>query len=176
VNRGDGNWAEISPDGIHRYALHRKWGDGPVLGWIMLNPSTAGVIINDQTVRQVMHFSRREGYGACWAGNLFSLRSPSPDVLRESSTRTGPLNGVWLRALLAEVPEVVLAWGANGGEPWAQERRDEVRAMIAEYGVTVSCLGTTASGEPRHPCRLPRTTPLTRFDLPRGAPGVLTGE
>lgn len=163
-----GNWAEISPDGIYRYALHREWvPGGPTLGWIMLNPSTADAVINDPTIIKIMHVSEREGYGAAWVANLFAYRSPSPAALREAAAdghpghdATGPFTDMWLRTMLAAVPEVVLAWGANGGKPWARTRRDEVLAMIAEYPVTVACLGRNGNGEPRHPCRLANATPL----------------
>jgi hypothetical protein len=163
MNRGDGNWAEISPDGLYRYALHRQWGDGPTLGWLMLNPSTAGAVINDQTIGQVMFFSEREGYGAAWVSNLFAYRTFSPRVLRlavDAGHATGLVTDIWIRSMLASVPVVVLAWGAHGGEPWAKDRRDAVLQLAAEYGAAVSCLGKTAKGEPRHPCRLGRATKL----------------
>jgi hypothetical protein len=160
-----GNWAEISPDGTWRYALHRLWGNGPVLGWIMLNPSTADAVLNDQTIVKIMHISAREGYDGAWVANLFAYRSPSPSILAnlvgvDLAHAIGPLTDVWLRTMLAAVPGVVVAWGAHGGQSWAVPRRDEVRAMIEEYGVTVTCLGRTAGGEPKHPCRLANATPL----------------
>src|SRR5438552_14460864 len=74
-----GDWAEISPCGTWRYGLGRGWDPAlPVLGWIMLNPSTADAKINDQTIRRVMTISRAAGYGAAWVANLFALPSPSP--------------------------------------------------------------------------------------------------
>lgn len=156
-----GNWAEISPDGAYRYGLGRRWGDGPVLGWIMLNPSAADAVTDDQTIRQVTAFSKREGYGAAWVANLFALRTPSPDVLRgHRADRAGPLADIWLRTMLAAVPEVVLAWGAHGGERWAEPRRYEVTDLVAEYPVTVSVLGWTRNKQPKHPCRLAHATPL----------------
>ena len=160
-----GNWAEISPCGIWRYALHRGWSDGPTLGWIMLNPSTADAVLNDPTITKIMHISRREGYAAAWVANLFAYRSPSPDALRDLVTfdreyAIGPANDNWLRTMLAAVPGVVLAWGAHGGEPWATQRRDEVLSMVAGSGVTVASLGKTRDGEPKHPCRLANATLL----------------
>lgn len=176
----DGNWAEISGDGRYRYALGRDVGDGPCLGWVMLNPSTADAVLNDQTIRQVMYFTRQAGYGSAWVANLFALRSPSPDILRkcagEPAYAIGPDNDLWLRAMLRNVPEVVLAWGAHASMPWARDRRDGVLAMVTEYPVTVSCLGLTGTGEPRHPCRLAGSTPLAAFALPGPHRGVITTE
>ena len=159
-------WAEFSGDRRFRWALGRDWGGGPALGWLMLNPSTAGAETGDRTVDQVVHFSRREGYGGAWIANLYGYRSPLPRVLRDLAVSGagyaagGPENDRWIRTMLAAVPRVVLAWGATAGQPWARDRRDAVLAMVAASGTPALCLGTTSGGHPRHPCRLPRSVPL----------------
>ena len=155
------SWAEISDDQRYRYALGRRWGDGSLLGWIMLNPSTADAETSDQTVNRVVYFSKREGYGGLWVANPFAYRSPSPAALREAATdghlghyAIGPANDEWIARMLGEVPAVVLAWGAHGGEKWALPRVRAVHEMARLSGIRMLCLGTTAGGEPRHPCRL----------------------
>lgn len=47
-------WAEISADEQYRYELGRRWAAGPLLGWVMLNPSRADKRFNDQTVLKVI--------------------------------------------------------------------------------------------------------------------------
>ena len=158
-------WAEISDCGTWRYALRRTWADGPVLGWLMLNPSTADAVLNDQTIHQVMHFSRRDGYGGAWVANLYAFRSPSPAVLHElvrsdPERAIGPDSNNWIAEMLLTVPAVVAAWGSHGGKQWALPRKAAVLDAARSAGIPVLCLGTTAAGEPRHPCRLARVTPL----------------
>jgi hypothetical protein len=160
-----GSWAAISLCGTWRYALGRQWAPGPVLGWIMLNPSKADAKVSDQTAVKCMTISRLAGYGGLQIGNLHAFRSPSPAVLREVARRdperaAGPDCDRWLAVMLGQVDRVVLAWGAHGGEPWALPRRSGVLDLVGRSGIPVACLGATAAGEPRHPCRLANATPL----------------
>lgn len=47
VAKDEGAWAELSADRSYRYELGRRWGEGPLLPWIMLNPSTADALKDD---------------------------------------------------------------------------------------------------------------------------------
>ena len=154
-------WAEISADEADRYALTRTWAAGPRLGWLALNPSTANATVNDQTVLKIMHISEREGYGGAWVGNAYALRATTPLPLRRRDPDpVGPENNWWLRRMLGQVPAVVLAWGDNGARPWARRRIAAVLALVEASGTPALCLGQTAGGQPRHPCRLANATPL----------------
>lgn len=42
----------MSEDGRYRYRLWRQWDRGPVMAWIMLNPSTADAHTDDPTTRR----------------------------------------------------------------------------------------------------------------------------
>lgn len=53
---------------------------------------------------------------------------------------------------------LVLAWGANA--PLAALEVAKVAARATEYGVAPMCLGTTKSGQPRHPLMLAYDTEL----------------
>ena len=79
--------AQFSPGGEYRYLLTRHWGAGPVMCWIMLNPSTATADADDPTVTRCRCFARREGYARLVIVNLFGLRSPSP---RGAAVSPGP--------------------------------------------------------------------------------------
>ncbi|WP_131822315.1 DUF1643 domain-containing protein, partial [Mycobacteroides chelonae] len=56
--------AVISADGLYRYELHRSWRAGPVVEFIMLNPSTADAEVDDATIRRCIGFAKQWGYGA----------------------------------------------------------------------------------------------------------------
>src|ERR1700722_11579781 len=87
--------AVISEDGLYRYVLSRRWADGPVLPWIMLNPSTADASRNDPTLTRVIRQTIRRRlrgipYGGACVLNLYALRSPDPSVLRDAQWRGDP--------------------------------------------------------------------------------------
>jgi hypothetical protein len=156
--------AVISEDGLYRYVLNRRWSDRPVMPWVMLNPSTADVTIDDPTIRRCTAFARREGCGGICVLNLYAVRSPSPDILRNHGQfkpdlldPVGPDNDKWLRGLAengTEVP-VVAAWGAN---LLAAARVPAVLELLGSLPVV--CLGITAKGAPRHPLYVRADAPL----------------
>ena len=73
--------AVISPCGKYRSSLFRTWGDGPILYWVLLNPSTADAKKNDPTVRKAIGFARYNGFGSIMIENLVPYRSTDPKNL-----------------------------------------------------------------------------------------------
>ena len=53
--------AELSGDRYYRYSLWRQWDEGPSVLWIMLNPSTADVYVDDPTIRRCVGFAKAWG-------------------------------------------------------------------------------------------------------------------
>lgn len=140
--------AVISPCGQYRYRLDRRWGDGPTLGFIMLNPSTADAEIDDATIRRCMGFARREGCGGIQVVNLFAYRATDPAHLLTVADPIGPENDLYVRSLKGPV---VAAWGAH---PMARK---------GFFGRHLLCLGKTKDGYPRHPLYVHRDAPLIDY-------------
>lgn len=151
--------AEFEEDdhgGRHRLALWRRWGDGPRVHWLMLNPSTADEQDNDRTLDRITGHSARWGYGALTVTNLYSFCATTP---RDLWTHAGPLTlpaadvHTARAALAAEI--TVCAWGANGRD----ERAADVLRLVPAPHVLAGEAGPllTASGHPVHP--LTRTHP-----------------
>ncbi|MCB9492102.1 MAG: DUF1643 domain-containing protein [Dehalococcoidia bacterium] len=142
--------ASFSRDRRYRYELGRRWGLGPAVTWVMLNPSTADATVDDPTIRRCIDFSRSWGFGALRVVNLFALRTPEPSALLHVDDLLGPggdrrLREV-LRAVLRAADEVVVAWGNVHPRLGAR-----VEAIASLLPAETSCLGLTARGEPRHP-------------------------
>lgn len=150
--------AVISRDGRFRYSLRRVWdATKPTVLFIGLNPSVADHRIDDQTIRRCITFARSWGFGQLAMANLFALRTPSPRELRRASDPVGPRNDRWLRRLVAEAEEVVMAWGDHG----AYLARDRVVLAMLQRP---RCLGLSKLGHPRHPLYLRSTTVLCDLD------------
>ncbi len=145
--------ASISACRLFRYRLTRYWGPGPMLPFVMLNPSTADADFDDPTIRRCMSFARREGKGGIVVVNLYALRSPSPAILSDSPDPFGPDNGDALidvadYAASNGVP-IICAWGTKG-----DIRPGRVLAILSTLrsaGAELKCLRKTKAGHPWHP-------------------------
>lgn len=180
-------------DGDFRYLLHRSWtvgrgiGEGgspwPRLCWVMLNPSTADATTDDPTVRKCIGFAKRWGYHAIDIVNLFALRATDPRSLLVGDWREhiGAENDEHISKAIRGASTVVAAWGAWGER--FRERTAEVRDLVdkvvrrrSEFVPYIPppallTLGTTSSGEPRHPLMLSYATPTCAW-LPTTARAV----
>jgi hypothetical protein len=140
----------ISRCGRYRYALWRRWADGPQVLFVMLNPSTADQRDDDPTIRRCIGLAARWGYAAVAVGNLFAFRTPSPRVLRRAAYPVGRANDRWLQRLAAESGRMIAAWGNDGT---LLGRDVQVRSMLAP----LYALSLTRCGQPRHPLYVPNS-------------------
>lgn len=163
--------AAISGDGLYRYALTRTWGDGPMLTFVMLNPSTADAQQDDPTIRRCVGFARVLGYDGLRVVNLYAFRATKPTDLWRAADPTG---GQRNDDLLTEVGHlarhgqgIVAAWGAHA-------RPDRVTHVLSFPGWDrLTALGVTKAGAPRHPLYLPATAVPTPWPAgPVLAPAV----
>jgi hypothetical protein len=143
--------AAFSDDGHYRYRLTRRWGPGPALMFVSLNPSTAGAHRNDATVRRDIGFARRFGYNAFNILNLYAGKATDPKALAAMTDPVGPDNDAHLDAAAAEHDVIVFAWGAHAQEARARAVATRIRRICRASGGTVAVLGWTADDQPRHP-------------------------
>src|SRR5438045_3510538 len=84
--------AAISACGRYRWWLRRSWhqgGNGRVLCFIMLNPSTADARTDDPTIRRCMGFARSWGFSTLDVRNLFAWRATEPTELLRTDDPIG---------------------------------------------------------------------------------------
>lgn len=144
--------------GRYRYLLRRRWGAGPRVAFVMLNPSTADASRDDPTIRRCVGFARRWGFRSVDVVNLFAYRTPHPRALARAADPVGPANDRHLRRAVRRAALVVCAWGATD---LAHARARAVAGLFD--GIRLRCLGWTRSGAPRHPLYLRRGARLRRF-------------
>ena len=152
--------ADISPDRLFRYRLWRRWGDGPSMTFIGLNPSTADEATDDQTIRKCIGFAVRNGCQAIEMLNLFAFRARYPADLKAAVDPIGPKNDAMLVQWSQQAQFVVACWGIDGTY---QQRDSSVISMLRENGIVVKCLGMTQRGLPRHPVMCPYSATITAF-------------
>lgn len=142
--------AILSDDGVYRYLLWRRWSPGDLLGFVMLNPSTADASVDDPTIRRCMGFARDLGYGGILVVNVFAFRATDPRSLPASTDEAfgGPENAAALALVSGACPVVIAAWGAHKR---AGDLAQRVRGIVGD----MHCLGVTKDGAPRHPLYLP---------------------
>ncbi|MGS5046043.1 MULTISPECIES: DUF1643 domain-containing protein [unclassified Mameliella] len=147
--------AVVSDCGCYRYRLTRRWADGPICGFIMLNPSTADAETDDPTIRRCIGFAKREGCGGIVVVNLYAYRATKPAdlwALDPSERIGGPQAEIELHRAIRDSEIMVAAWGANTkrAEHW----------IVEKYGPHLKCLGKTKHGHPRHPLYVKGNAPL----------------
>ena len=70
--------ATISADGVYRGALRRWWRAGPIVAWLLLNPSTADSLHDDPTLLRLIGWTWRWGYAGLVVVNVYPFRASKP--------------------------------------------------------------------------------------------------
>lgn len=106
--------ALLSPCGRYRYRLTRQWrAAGQTALWVMLNPSTADAVEDDNTIRAITRITQAWGYRGFMVGNIYALRSRDPAALWRADDPAGPENARHLNNMAASAHRIVAAWGAH---------------------------------------------------------------
>jgi hypothetical protein len=145
--------AIISSCGAFRYELRRVWDDSrPPYVSGMLNPSTADADNDDPTIRRNRRRAEAMGFGSLIVWNLGAGRATEPKVWKKLFDPIGPKNDQHIRRILQECRDrngiAVVGWG-NHGSFMGRDRT--VTRIAQELDIDFHCLGTTKSGQPRHP-------------------------
>lgn len=167
--------AQLSPDGLYRYRLDRRWGGvltGQRVLWVMLNPSTADHRVDDPTIRRCIAFSRRERFDELRVLNLWARRSATFTELvsMDSRQRYGQHEVDWEHEA-DQAQRVIVAWGRNIERvPDGRKRAAYVLSKLrSARSDDVLCLGhtrPTAGGYrcPRHPLYINGQQPLIPYN------------
>lgn len=159
--------AIISDCGTYRYELTRPtFRDGPIVSVFMVNPSTADWAVNDATIRKLLGFGKRLGWGELIVGNIFAFRATDINALRTATDPVGPLNHGHLLSIMLRSQMSIVAWGTLGKLP--KELRDEWRVvanMARALNRKLLCWGTCNDGHPRHPVMIGYDNELIHWDM-----------
>jgi hypothetical protein len=150
-------WLSEEDPPVYRWTLHRVFGSGECLRFIMLNPSTADALKDDPTIVKCLGFATRLGFGSIDVVNLFPFRATKPTVMwaaqKDGVDIGGGVQGKrhLQAALRAPNGLTIAAWGAN-----VRNDHPRVRWLMEQEGADrLHCLSRTKRGEPCHPLMLP---------------------
>ncbi|MEM6686104.1 MAG: DUF1643 domain-containing protein [Bacteroidota bacterium] len=135
--------AIFSKNRKHRYALIRTWNTAlPMMMCIGLNPSVANEQQDDPTIRRVINFAEKWGFGGVYMCNLFSYITSYPEQLK--ITKNNSKNDFYLKSYAEKSQEVLCAWGRHKA---AKERATKVLKMMHH----TTALQINKDGSPKHP-------------------------
>lgn len=162
--------AHISDCGTYRYRLWREWDKSqPTLAFLMLNPSTADHLADDQTVTRCMSRAVAGKFGRLEVANLFPLRATNPDELLRHPDPLGPTrSGVTADGAILDAIDrasmVICAWGAH---PAAAPRAAELTHVLRITGMRGKLfhLGLNKDGSPKHPLYIAASTRPKLFEF-----------
>lgn len=160
--------AIISHCGRYRYRLERQSLGLGQTTVIMVNPSTADATTDDATIRKLLGFGNRNGWGRIVVGNLFAFRAVEVRTMAIAPDPVGPDNDGHLMDMLREADRVVVAWGPMGKLPKRlRDRYRRVREMAHMASRPLFSIGAPAKdGHPCHPLMLPYSHKLQPWTDP----------
>lgn len=156
----------LDPLQRYRYRLWRRWRQGPIALFIMLNPSTADAHQDDPTIRRCTGFASLWDMAGFEVVNLFAYRATNPQELLGVDDPVGPENDQTIVDCCAKATKVVVAWGSH---PLAEKRGQDIRILTT--GIPLYCLGMTQNHSPRHPLYMAAVTKLVRWEPDGLQPG-----
>jgi hypothetical protein len=134
------------PGDCYRYRPSRTWNEKkPHALFVMMNPSTADLKVDDPTVAKCGRFARAWGYGGIHVGNTFAYRATDKKHLRLIADPIGPDNDKplghgecigdrRLRVRAAGPPHLSGARAARGTSAHEKSRRHPARVEALEAG------------------------------------------
>ena len=139
-----------------RYQLWRIWDPTlPLVLFVLLNPSVGDAAQDDPTLRRLVYFAKKFGFGGFYVGNLYAEITPYPKTLYQKHPKRERKNFIHLKEMLSLCERVVFAWG----------RTEPLPLWLDEMVEDAWCFGFTANGRPKHPLYLANKTTLVPFSL-----------
>jgi len=144
-----------------RYLLRRDIDmlGGKVVVSVGYNPSIAGAVDDDPTIRREIDYCKRWGASTLLNVNAFAAVATDPDDLAAMEDPVGPLNDEAIRvaaAYCAQRGGILLAsWGVPKGKAVTKRLAAARFEQLRSIGLPFHALRVTSGGHPEHPLYLP---------------------
>ena len=141
----------------YRYSLTRIWDyTKDIITIIMLNPSKANALVDDNTIKKCVALSKYNNFGGFEVVNIFAFRTTYPKVLinYNKDVLIGSENEDYILASIKRTKKIVLGWGNSVKElkNIKNFKRDrEIAELLGKKGYDLYCTKLTKKGCPGHP-------------------------
>ena len=154
------------PNKCYRYRLKRTWDETkPHAMFIMMNPSTADLKVNDRSVAKCTRFARTWGsYGGIYVGNTFAYRATNKKRLSAIADPIDPENDKHLIEMAKLAGIVIFAYGKPGHRR-LQAQGQRIAKMLIDKGVKPYVLKLSKNGTACHPLYLRKTSKPVVWNL-----------
>jgi hypothetical protein len=140
--------AVFSECGNYRYYLSRKWGEGAMVMWLCMNPSSATDIVDDDTSKKLTRHSRQFGYGGLFLLNVMDYRATKPADLPPGIERSGR-NLHYIKRCANLSAQLIVAYGGlQHKAAWLEYANQALRECP---DIEKRCVRHNKDGSPRHP-------------------------
>lgn len=141
-----------SPDNKYRYALGTK-GE-KILYCFGINPSTATIEKDDQTMGKVKSFACKNGFDSVIMLNVYPQRATNPDYLDEKINLTE--HRINLEKIMKVIENGSTVWAAWGNlidkRPYLRDSLLQIQNKLKTKDIQWVKIGNlTKKGNPRHP-------------------------
>jgi hypothetical protein len=151
-----------------RNVLRERWGPGPLIGWLGMNPSDASEERTDPTWMRWRGFAERWGFGGQIVCNPVPFRSANPDdAIEQLRFLANARMGTWwfaegaqamqhnytcMKAIADEPVAWVCGWGDKGAamNEVVRVHRPTIKALRDGGATLFLTFGLTKSGNPKH--------------------------
>jgi hypothetical protein len=160
--------ARISDCKKYRYWLTRTWDDTlPQAIFIGLNPSTADAQKDDQTIRKLVNYADKWGYGRIIMLNVFAYRATDPRDLKHVNDPIGPDNDAEIDGAIKDMSSndiLVFMWSK-----WAKELMPRrVDTLQKKYWDRAHYFKLNTDGSPAHPLYLAGNLKPRKYVIKQG--------
>ena len=120
----------------------------------MLNPSVANETCDDKTIKRLIFFAKKFGYGGFYVGNIFPIINTKVNDLYLDLSHDEKKNKKYVCRMIDKSKSIVFAWGKTINNPpvWIDKIVDKPL-----------CFGFNKNGTPKHPLYLKKSTSLVSF-------------
>ena len=125
-----------------------------MITYIMLNPSTADNHSDDKTIRRLVFFTKKFGFGGFYVGNLYPIITPFISELYEYLSHDKMKNRKNIKFMIEKSEQIVYAWGNT-----IKHTPEWINKIVKNP----MCFGQNKNGSPKHPLYLKNSSILIGF-------------